>query len=91
MDTITPPSIIALREERESPIRELERCGADRWIDSLEAEGEGGRGDDREDRRETDCWSPLQLSDGMRIIKSQSHRANGGLRGRREGVFGAEG
>ena len=38
MDTITPPSIIALGGERESPIGELERCGADRWIDSLKAE-----------------------------------------------------
>lgn len=43
LDTITPPSITALREERESPVRELERCGADRWIDSLQAEGEGGK------------------------------------------------
>ena len=53
LDTITPPSIIALREgrERKSPIRELERCGTDRWIDSLKAEGKGGRGDDREDER----------------------------------------
>lgn len=90
-DTITPPSIIGLREESKSPIRELEKCGADRWINSLKAEREGGKGDDREDRSETDCWSPLHLSDGMRIVKSQSHRASGGLRGGREGGFGAEG
>lgn len=48
--TITPPSITALRGGRQSPIRELERCGADRWIDSPEAERQGGDGDDREDR-----------------------------------------
>lgn len=59
LDTITPPSITALREERKSPIRELERCGADGWIDSLQAEREGGEEDDREDRKETDRWSPL--------------------------------
>lgn len=57
--TITPPSITALRGERESPIRELEGCGAERWIDSLEAEGEVGNVDDREDRGERGGWSPL--------------------------------
>lgn len=41
MDTITPPSIIAVREEGESPIRELQRRRAHRWIDSLEAEEKG--------------------------------------------------
>lgn len=85
MDTITPPSIIALREEGESPIRELRTRRAHRWIDSLEAEEKGEEeeeGDDREDGRETDCgWSPLSLRDGMRIIKSRSHRVSSGLRG----------
>lgn len=53
LDTITPPSITAPREgrERKSPIREVEGCGADRWMDSLQAEGEAGRGDDRVDKR----------------------------------------
>lgn len=55
MDTITPPSIIALREERESLVGELQRCRADRWIDSLKAGEEGGkaRGDDRKEVRQT--------------------------------------
>lgn len=59
LDTITPPSITAVREERESPVRELERYGAGRWIDSLQAEAGKKKKDDREDRRETDCWPLL--------------------------------